>query len=113
MDLCATTCWLAAASYGWPSCWINLQYATAALKPGKQPTHPEDQDPEAEDPDQQDPGKRSSLTVQKQLGGEGGPGLLDSLDGLLLAGPDHHHHQPQEPEVQGGGEVACLDALLS
>ena len=40
--------------------------------------------------------------------------LLDHLDGLLLPGPDHHHHQePQEQEGQGGGEVACLDALLS
>ena len=51
--------------------------------------------------------------MQKQLGGEGGPGLLDYLDGLLLVGPGHHHLQPQEPEGQGGGEVACLDALLS
>ena len=48
------------------------------------------QDPEAEDPDQQEPGKRSSLIVLKQLGGEGGPGLLDHLDGLLLAGLVHH-----------------------
>jgi len=28
------------------------------------------------------------LTVQKQWGGEGGSGLLEPLDGLLLAGTD-------------------------
>jgi len=52
---------------------------------------------------QQEPGKRSSLIVQKQLGGEGGPGLLGHHGlPLQLLGQDDHHLQ--EPVHQGGLE---------
>ena len=43
-----------------------------------------------------------------QLGGEGGPGLLAYLDGLLSAGPDQDHHGRHHQQLAGPAEKVDL-----
>ena len=46
--------------------------------------------------------------MQKQWGGEGGPGLLAHLDGLLHAGPDQDHHGRHHQQLAGPAEEVDL-----
>ena len=50
------------------------------------------------------------LTVQKQWGGEGGSGLLEPLDGLLLAGTGLHHHGSDHQQAAGPAQDVAPDA---
>ena len=50
------------------------------------------------------------LIVQKQWGGEGGSGLLESLDGLLLAGTGLYHHGSDHQQAAGPAQDVAPDA---
>ena len=48
--------------------------------------------------------------MQKQWGGEGGLGLLEPLDWLLLAGPGLHHHGRDHQHLDGPAQDVAPEA---